>query len=352
MTEAQEYALVTRNPSAFVAYTDVLVIFSYLTHNVDLERAIEEYRIAVNKVTKQAPQAAAFGSFTTELLHQSRSKLLYHHMRTGGIYKPARIRELFEESISLFPHNTIFLSLFAWNESRFRIEGRVRDVTRAINSVSPSVETDHGNVAGTTGITTIQQVPVTSHLFAIYTELNRPAYAGSTAHSVRAAFESAVGETTARDESGRRIGIGNSDTFDASAHSNLSLWKLYILFELGQNDIQRAENIFYRAVRACPWSKELAMLAFSYFREDVVDARDKAGKEDVSSYVAMPRRGKAMDFFELRRVYNVLVEKELRVHVDIESLLDEMMLNIGRDGGVVSVPKMPVDKDNDDDATI
>ena len=312
-----------------MACTDNLAIFSYLTPaSLDLEKATEAYHYAMDKLASLATQAGGtFFSFTEELLHQSRSKLLYHHVRAGRSYKPARIRELFEESISHFPHNTIFLSLFAWNESRFGIEGRVRDVTRSITSITH---------IDTTGIATTPQVPVTSHLFAIYTELNRPTYAGSTAHSVRAAFENAIGETMTRDESGRHIGIG----LRANARSNLSLWKLYILFELDRNDLQRAKNIFYRAVRACPWSKELTMLAFAYFRADVVSARDGA--------IIKEKTGEAMDFFELRRVYNVLVEKELRVHVDIERLLDEMMLDIGRKGGI-SHPRMPINDDSEDD---
>ena len=322
-----------------MAYTDNLAIFAYLMHNLDLEKAVKEYHTAMNRLLHLPAKAAGtFGPFTEELLHQSRSKLLYLHIREGGGggYKPARIRELLEESISLFPHNTIFLSLFAWNESRFRIEGRVRHVMRAITS---------GTSSGITAIdsdqtATTQQVPVTSHLFAIYTELNRPIYAGSTAHSVRAAFENAIGESNAHDESGRHL-TNEASSSANPARSNLSIWKLYILFELDRNDIQRAKNIFYRAIRACPWSKELVMLAFAYFRSDVVDARDEASSENVSS---PPRRGRAMDFFELRRVYNVLVEKELRVHVDIERLLDDTMLELGRK---LSLPAMPIDNPDD-----
>src|SRR5699024_2500337 len=102
-----------------------------------------------------------------------------------------------------------------------------------------------------------------------------------------------------------------TSTSNTGAHSNLTLWKLYILFELSRGNINRAKAIFYRAVRACPWSKELVMLAFTHLRADVVKQHhtDTRGKVEV--------REEGMGFEELRRVYNVLVEKELRVHVDV-----------------------------------
>ncbi|WP_413761153.1 hypothetical protein, partial [Vibrio vulnificus] len=61
------------------------------------------------------------------------------------------------------------------------------------------------------------------------------------------------------------------------------------------------------------------MLAFGHLRADNV--RQRFGDNKTV--------GAGMGFAELREAYNVLVEKELRVHVDIEALLDE----IAMDGG-------------------
>lgn len=258
----------------------------------------------------------AFVAYAVELLHQSRARFLYYHVRTNGMYKPSQIRSLLMESISTFPHNTMFLSLFAWNESRFRIEERVRDIVRDITTESRTSHTS-----------TLQQVPITSHLFSIYTEMIRPVYAGSTAHSVRAAFEKAIGE---HDASAQHNTL-------STAGSSLSLWKLYILFELSHHNIQRAKDVFYRGMRACPWSKELIMLAFSHLRADVVESRHPASS----------RRGDGMGFDELRRVYNVLVEKELRIHVDIEDQLDELAEKMQRSAGLPF--SMPDDADSGDE---
>ncbi|RMJ24171.1 hypothetical protein PHISP_04951 [Aspergillus sp. HF37] len=294
LSDSQERALGVQKANIFVAYADCLSILLYLSHSLDLTKALDAYTSALIKLSASAVHPPTFKSFAAELLHQSRARLLYYHMRTNSIYKPAQIRTILAESISSFPHNTIFLSLFAWNESRFRIEERVRgvigDITRSRTQPTQSAATT-------------QAVPITTHLFSIFTELNRPVYAGSTLHSTRAAFEKAIGDANSRTNA--------TTTNTSTARSNLSIWKLYVLFELSHNEVQRAKDVFYRGVRACPWSKELIMLAFTHLRAD--QHRDEAAK------------GAGMGFEELRRVYNVLVEKELRVHVDIEDVLEEIM---------------------------
>ncbi|EAU36646.1 conserved hypothetical protein [Aspergillus terreus NIH2624] len=303
LAETLENLLANRKSTAFVACVDSQAILTYLTHSFDLNKTLDAYSNAMRRLSVLPKKDEAFVAYAVELLHQSRARFLYYHVRTNGI-------------ISTFPHNTMFLSLFAWNESRFRIEERVRDIVRDITTESRTSHTS-----------TLQQVPITSHLFSIYTEMIRPVYAGSTAHSVRAAFEKAIGE---HDASAQHNTL-------STAGSSLSLWKLYILFELSHHNIQRAKDVFYRGMRACPWSKELIMLAFSHLRADVVESRHPASS----------RRGDGMGFDELRRVYNVLVEKELRIHVDIEDQLDELAEKMQRSAGLPF--SMPDDADSGDE---
>lgn len=65
------------------------------------------------------------------------------------------------------------------------------------------------------------------------------------------------------------------------------------------------------------------MLAFGYLRADIVRQRLGAENNENTSTEF------GMGFDELRGVYNVLVEKELRIHVDIERLLDDMVVDDG-----------------------
>ena len=117
---------------------------------------------------------------------------------------------------------------------------------------------------------------VISHFFAIYTELNRGVALGSNVHAIRGTFERAVESK-------------------CGAH-NAGLWKLYFVFERDKGELQRAKVVFYRAMRACPWVKDIYMLAFEDLR-DVMDER------------------------ELMGVYDMLGEKELRIHVSLEDIL-------------------------------
>lgn len=287
-----------------MAYTDCLAILTYLSQSFELEKAVETFSTAFMRLAILPAQAESFRSFTTELLHQSQAKLIFYHVRNGNAYKPSHVRNLLADSISQHPHNTIFLCLFAWNESRSRIEERVRDVVRNITYAPNNSTQTH-------------QVPVTTHLFSIYSELSRPVYAGSTLHSVRAAFEKAIGDSKPASPSNTAQSSDASNTSNSTARSNVTIWKLYILFELSRGNVQRAKDLFYRAMRSCPWSKELIMLAFGHLRADIV--RQRFGDDKTAAA--------GMGFAELRGVYNVLVEKELRIHVDIEGLLDDIAMD-------------------------
>ncbi|GMG51714.1 unnamed protein product [Aspergillus oryzae var. brunneus] len=322
LSDIQEALLAAGKANTFVACVDCLAILAYLSKSRDLNKALQPYSNAFDRLATLPVQFESFRSVSIELLHQARARLLYYHARTSSIYKPSQIRALLADSISLFPHNTIFLSLFAWNESRFRIEERVRDTIMDITTKAHN----RADQIFTT------QVPITSHLFSIFTELNRPIYAGSTPHSVRAAFEKAIGD---QDPS-----TPTHHNTVSTARSSLTLWKLYILFELSQHDINRAKDVFYRGMRACPWSKELIMLAFSHLRADIIQER----------YPGASRKGDGMNFLELRSVYNVLIEKELRIHVDIEDELDELVAEMQQKTAALGLPiAMPEDADSEDE---
>ena len=65
--------------------------------------------------------------------------------------------------------------------------------------------------------------------------------------------------------------------------------------------------VFYRAVRACPWVKGLYMLAFERLRD-------------------------VMSMEELKGVHEMMVEKEIRVHVDLNEWLERMGGGVGGKG--------------------
>lgn len=319
LRESQQSSLAHRKGQVYTSYTDCLALFLYLA-NDSLDAAIEVYASAVSKLRDLPWEEENLKVFTAELLHQARARLLYFHVERKGKFKPSQIHNLLKESISLFPHNTIFLSLFMWNESRFPIFDRIRDV----RDLTKNKDLDSRyRLDGAFGLPAAspQNTPISTHIFSIYNELCRPVFTGSTAHSTRAAFEKAIGDHSAlASKPGDKFA---RHTFDLdSARSNLTIWKLYILFELEQNrDIEAAKDVFYRAIRACPWSKELIMLAFERLRDDLIPEDLRRQKHQRKK---QPKRA-GLGFDELRHLYNVLVEKQLRVHVDIQRDLAEIV---------------------------
>ncbi|KAH8815869.1 NRDE-2, necessary for RNA interference-domain-containing protein [Xylogone sp. PMI_703] len=194
-----------------------------------------------------------------ELLLQSATRLLYHHAHRGP-FRPALLRHHLANFLALFPSNTIFLSLYAHNEARLRIDNRVRTLL-ITSTLTPENDTP------------------SSRLFAIRYEMASPT---STIHSVRAAFEHAVASPVCRALPG--------------------IWRLYIFWcSWSGMDWGRIKEVWFRAVRQCPWAKELYLLGFEMLSGKVSDG-------------------------ELREVYKVMVEKGLRVHIDLQEKIEEFGL--------------------------
>jgi hypothetical protein len=93
-----------------------------------------------------------------------------------------------------------------------------------------------------------------------------------------------------------------------SSNSRMSmvLWLLYIEFEARFGQPQRAKELVFRAIRECPWALgnllmklivDIAMTAFGMLRE-------------------------LFDSKEIGRVYNVMMEKEIRMHGELEGMQD------------------------------
>ena len=194
-------------------------------------------------------------SVSHELLLQSAARLLVHHARIGP-FRPALIREHLTRFLNFFPQNTMFLSLYTWNESRLRIDNRVRNMLLS-TVLTPENDT------------------LTSRLFAIRYEIWH-----GTIHSVRSAFEHALSSPVCKSSAG--------------------LWRFYILYHLETSRFRsQAKDIWYRAIKACPWAKELYMIGF----EKMCDM---------------------LPFAELKSIWKIMGEKDLRVHVDLQDRFEDI----------------------------
>ncbi|KAH9883567.1 DUF1740-domain-containing protein [Xylariomycetidae sp. FL2044] len=189
-----------------------------------------------------------------EDLLQFASRMLAFHA-TRGPFRQGYLREQLAAYIELFPRNTMFLSLFAWREPRLGVDDRVRRLLSGLVLAEP-----HDCLS--------------SRFFAIGHE-----WLKGNLHSTQAAFEHAVSSEKCRHHPG--------------------FWMSYIRFCQGTKTLRpKAKDVFYRAMQACPWSKEVFMEAFVTL-------------------------GREMDTSDLRSVYDTLCEKGLRVHVEMDGFVEE-----------------------------
>jgi hypothetical protein len=279
LREACEKALLRQDyPSAIVG-TSLLALMDYLSNNNEADAAIAAHQRLLDWFASNKLSASPYA----ELNAQAVARFLIFHVTHTAIVKPTLIRSAIEPLITLFPNNTILLSLYAANEARFAIDDRVRSILQQ-NALQRS---EAASVAGWS--------------FALNFETMRGEIAGSTSHSIRALYKRA----THADSSG--------------AHSAM-LWTSYLRFELAQLGIERDKCIhkklgkdgkkrtwetrlgdaevrvketFYQGLRRLPWCKDFIMLAFT-------EARSVLGEE------------------EMWKVYRVMQEKELRVYIELE----------------------------------
>ncbi|BGP52880.1 hypothetical protein JCM8202v2_000437 [Rhodotorula sphaerocarpa] len=185
------------------------------------------------------------------------AKLLQRHMLVGGGYRPAQLRQVLERAIEHFTNDTVFLSLFYHNELRMRIQNHFRRVLE-----ERVLKSDQATSEG--------------WLFAIFAELHLDV-ARPNIWAVRNLFDRALDDPRTR--------------------SAPSLWTLYIDFEVKNGELKRAKALIYRAIRDCPWCKEFYLRPFSPTLRSVYRSR------------------------ELNDFHHLLLEKGIRVRVDIEAFL-------------------------------
>jgi len=200
-----------------------------------------------------------------------------YHIRDRRPYKPSMIRSELESSIRAFPNNTIFLALHAETEARHRIDDRIRGVMR--DSV---LYTDQSTVIG--------------WVFALTQEIARyqTQTSGSTAQAVRSTFQRAL------------MGLESP-----SAHS-VVIWEMYFDFEESQIEKEgkgtdsiskkqkdtcfaRLRQVFLDGLRYLPFSKSWILRGLRFFDRD-----DGYG---------WSRR-------DLKSVWNVLLERDMRIRVE------------------------------------
>ncbi|KAF5003533.1 hypothetical protein FDECE_9920 [Fusarium decemcellulare] len=248
------------DPDNAVILIESLTLLSYLTADGSKEpmsTSQGNISAAIEVIHRQSLEFKARGhqgSQAHERVMQFAARLLYLHA-TRGPFRRAYLLEQLKQFLAYFPRNTTFLSLFEWADSSLRVIDETRTLLH---------ET----------VLTPAEDCLSSRMFAIHHEMQR-----GNVNTTKAAFEHAV----------------KSD----ACKFNVSLWISFIRFCSSQRELRpKANDILFRALRHCPWSKDVMMEAFLTLNRDMESA-------------------------ELKGVFETMASKGLRVHVDLDEFLEK-----------------------------
>lgn len=220
LTEGRDGMLSIGLDQLAVLYIELLALFTYFSSSEPLQSSLNVYTISSSLFQARGKEH----SLAHENLHQARAALLALHQRRAPFLKPSIVRDCLVHSVTLFPHNTVFLEAYANNEKRFRMDDRVRSI---LSSVVLNEKMD----------------TVIGWSFAIWSERQRGLEFGGTSHAIRAVYDKAV---------------------KRSGKHSVELWTRYFLFEIEIEDKRRAKQVFLRGLTNLPWSKWFILLAFEY----------------------------------------------------------------------------------------
>ncbi|SMR46108.1 unnamed protein product [Zymoseptoria tritici ST99CH_3D1] len=239
-----------------VLCADLLAWISYLTTENNTDRPLHIYSKYSAKFARDK------GSIAIEQLHQCKVRLIQTHLERHRPHKPSVLQQELEDSLELFPDNSVLLELHARIATQDRIRALVRE-QKATSSIS--------------------SFSVVQWAFKIGEEIRRSAHetSGSTSNTVRAAFSNAL--------------LRNDSTVSHSPALWLA-WSRYEFASAGTN-MQRARSVFLDGLRYLPWMKSWAIQGMKLFGDGTLSQS------------------------EMKQLYELLHERGLRVRVDVEKLL-------------------------------
>lgn len=266
--QARMEELISPNHLFAFLHADCLVWLQYIADGYDVDSALQEF----DRLSRQFLQESAGNA--TELLHQSKARLISLHVDRKRAFKPGLFRVELEKSRKLWPENSVILEQYYRISALTRIDDRLRTAI--------------------TGTETTATRGLVSWHFAIQDEIQRCNVDGamSTQSSVRSLFRLALLDQ------------------DSKVQHSLLLWRMWLKFELpdrklssqsttlerkrAEETVGRAKQVFYDGLRFLPWCKAWVVEGMKVLHE---------------------RSG--LDEREMRRLYDVLAERELRVRVSV-----------------------------------
>lgn len=259
--------------------TDLLAMLRYCQSNGDLGPALESYRnvlqIVGNNDFRSPPREIL------EIMHQHRNQVIHLHVSSSKrTFEPKHILRLLSDSEEQFGLNSIFVALRDQYQRKYGMMDRLRGI--ALQALS-----DDGDDS------------IVQHMQDIHREMSTSEEFGTTEHSIRAVFNRANHQDSETCHclvtrlAHVRWEIDLMQKKNETAHNSTS--KKHV-----RKQADRAVQSFHAAIRACPWVKELYMLAF-----ESEAMREALGPDG------------------LKQVYETMLERGLRVHIDISEKVEQ-----------------------------
>lgn len=252
-------------------YADCLAWLNYLSAGHDYNAALQSFSSSSARFRK------ANSMYVLELIHQAKAHLLGCHMVAKRPFRPTLFRDELAESRRLFPENGVVLKQYYEVANLTRLDDRLRSA-----------------LSETSGVATPVSQGLVSWTFAIDAEIARCSVDGASAtrDSVRALF--------------RRALLAPDSKISASP----ALWKRWLDFEtsalqrLADGDagqrrdaVRRAKQVLFDGLRFLPWHKRWAIGGMAIFAES-----GEMSEED------------------LRQIHDMMVDRELRLRVDVDKV--------------------------------
>ena len=252
-------SILSQAPTESALWVTCLAWFTYLTSRYDLSQVFQIYE-RVEKRLSNSKQVVA-----QELLQQSKTVLIKQHIDQKRSYKPASIRGELEAGLELFPSNSMLLELYAQVNENDRLHNLIRD-HRFQNESGLSV-------------------PEWSFRLAEEVRRGNLGASGSNLNTIRAMFTKAL-----------------SSPESAVTHAP-ALWVMWLVYEYQRartlsgvekdNAIRQTKRIFLDGLRHLPWDKSWALLGMRLLAKVIMSEAD------------------------LRQIYEVLIERGIRVRIEI-----------------------------------
>ncbi|CAK4031146.1 Hypothetical predicted protein [Lecanosticta acicola] len=260
LEEGFDRMLLAQRSSHASMYADCLAWLSYFSisnDNGDLYAALKTYTKHVSRMAKDGQTTAL------ELLLQSKASMIKTHIDQKRPFKPAALKQELESDLKSFPSNSILLDLYAQLASQDRLRTLVQEQQALDYSNMDVVQWSH----------------------RICHELRRlgTSASGSTPNTVRCLFTKAL--------------LGT----DSKVKHSPFLWLAWLRVEHQSkepNASRRTKQVFLDGLRHLPWHKAWAVVGMNLLSEDG-----------------------GLSEGEIKQVYETMVERGLRMRVDIEEFI-------------------------------